>query len=240
MRIITCENYDEMSKAAAKMVAEQISAKPNSVLGLATGSTPEGMYAELARMHQNGELDFSNVTTFNLDEYYPIDRQNDQSYYYFMNKHLYGKVNLKSENVHIPNGGASDVEAECVNYDKKIDDAGGIDLQILGIGGNGHIAFNEPEEELIAGTHVVELTEDTIKANARFFESESDVPRHALTSGMATIMKARQIILMISGKSKTAPLKKLLSGKITTACPATMLNMHANVVVIADKDAMGN
>ena len=238
MRVITCKNYEEMSKTAARLVAGQVSLKPNCVLGLATGSTPEGMYTELARMYQNGELDFSSVSTFNLDEYCPIDKENDQSYYYFMNKHLYSKVNLKPENVHIPNGSAKDIETECANYDKMIDSAGGIDLQILGIGSNGHIAFNEPEDELTAGTHRVELTEDTIKANSRFFASEADVPRHALTSGMATIMKSKKIILMISGKNKSEPLKKLLTGKITTSCPATMLNMHADVIVLADEDAM--
>jgi len=238
MKLITCENYAEMSNVAAKIMADQIKAKPNSILGLATGSTPEGMYAELAKMHKNGELDFSKIVTFNLDEYYPISRTNDQSYYYFMNHHLYSKVNLKLENVNIPNGEAADVETECAGYDKKIDDMGGIDLQILGIGSNGHIAFNEPAEELTAGTHMVALTEDTIKDNSRFFASEADVPKNALTSGMATIMKAKQIIIMISGKNKNAPLKKLLSGKITCNVPATMLNMHPNVTIIADKDAI--
>ena len=238
MRVITCKNYDEMSKIAARLVAGQVLLKPNSVLGLATGSTPEGLYAELARMYQNGELDFSNVSTFNLDEYCPIDRENDQSYYYFMNKHLYSKVNLKPENVHIPNGNAQNIETECANYDKMIDSIGGIDLQILGIGSNGHIAFNEPGDELTAGTHKVTLTEKTIKDNSRFFASESDVPRHALTSGMATIMKSKKIIMMISGKNKNEALKKLLSGKITTSCPATMINMHADVTVLATEDAM--
>jgi len=238
MRLITCENYDEMSKIAAYMVAGQIVLKPNCVLGFATGSTPEGMYAELANMHKSSYLDFAEVKTFNLDEYYPIDRANDQSYYYFMNHHLFSKVNLKPENVNLPNGAAKDAAAECVAYDKKIEDCGGIDLQILGIGNNGHIAFNEPGEELTAGTSMVTLTDDTIKANSRFFASEADVPKHALSSGMATIMKARQIIIMISGKNKNTPLKKLLSGKITCSVPATMLNMHPNVTIIADKDAI--
>ena len=238
MKLIACENYAEMSGVAAKIMAEQIKSKPSSVLGLATGSTPEGMYAELVKMHRSGELDFANIITFNLDEYYPINRDNDQSYYYFMNQHLYSKVNLKAENLNIPNGEASDVEMECANYDKKIDELGGIDLQILGIGSNGHIAFNEPAEELTAGTHMVALTEDTIKSNSRFFVSEADVPKNALTSGMATIMKAKQIMIMISGKGKNAPLKKLLSGKITCSVPATMLNMHPNVTIIADKDAI--
>ena len=238
MRVITCENYEKMSKVAASMVKAQIVLKPNSVLGLATGSTPEGMYAALAEWHKMHGLDFSEVKTFNLDEYYPIDRENDQSYYYFMDKHLYSKINIKKENAHVPNGNASDVDAECANYDKNIDAAGGIDLQILGIGSNGHVGFNEPGPELTAGTHKVTLTEGTIKDNSRFFASEAEVPKHALTSGMATIMKAKKIVIMVSGKNKAVPLKKLLSGKITTDCPATMLNMHPDVVVIADKDAM--
>jgi len=238
MRVITCENYEKMSKVAASMVKAQIVLKPNSVLGLATGSTPEGMYAALAEWHKMHGLDFSEVKTFNLDEYYPIDRENDQSYYYFMDKHLYSKINIKKENAHVPNGNASDVDAECANYDKNIDAAGGIDLQILGIGSNGHVGFNEPGPELTAGTHKVTLTEGTIKDNSRFFASEAEVPKHALTSGMATIMKAKKIVIMVSGKNKAEPLKKLLSGKITTDCPATMLNMHPDVVVIADKDAM--
>jgi len=228
-----------MSKAAALLVAAQLQLKPNCVLGLATGSTPEGMYAKLAEMFQNGEVDFASATTFNLDEYFPIARENDQSYYYFMDKHLYSKVNLNLENVHIPNGSAPNADVECANYDAKIDAAGGIDLQILGIGSNGHIAFNEPSSELSAGTHKVQLTEETIKDNSRFFANESDVPREALTSGMATIMKSRKIILMASGANKREPIAKLMSGKITTDCPATMLNMHSDVVIIADKAALG-
>ena len=239
MRVITCENYEQMSKIAAYMVAGQLMLKPNSVLGLATGSTPEGMYAELAQIYQSGAIDFADVKTFNLDEYYPIARENDQSYYHFMSQHLYGKVNLKPENVHIPDGSAADADVECVNYDKAIESAGGVDLQILGIGGNGHIGFNEPASELNAGTYKVSLAEDTIKANARFFADENDVPREALTSGMATIMKARKIVLLASGAGKREPIAKLLSGKITTECPATMLNMHADVVIIADKAALG-
>ncbi|KAI4452929.1 glucosamine-6-phosphate isomerase [Holotrichia oblita] len=227
-----------MSKTAARMIAGQLILKPNSVLGLATGSTPVGMYAELASMYKRGEADFSKAVTFNLDEYYPIARENDQSYYYFMNEHLYSKVNLNPQNVHIPDGSAKDIETECANYDKSIDEFGGIDLQILGIGNNGHIAFNEPEEELTDKTHLVKLTDDTIEANSRFFASKDDVPRNAVTSGMATILKAKKIILLVNGKGKGTALKKVLSGKITTACPATMLNLHRDVIVIADNEAM--
>lgn len=210
MKIIICKNHQEMSAKAAEIVKEQIVSKPDSVLGLATGSTPIEMYANLCQMN----LDFSAITTFNLDEYYPIKRDNDQSYYYFMNEHLYSKVNLKAENINIPNGESSNPDEECENYEKSIDKKGGIDLQVLGIGQNGHIGFNEPEEELFAFTHMTGLTESTINANAKFFESKDMVPTKALTMGVATIMKARKIILLASGKEKNAVIKKLLENKI--------------------------
>lgn len=239
MRIITCENYEEMSKVAAKMVASQLMLKPNSVIGLPTGSTPIGMYQQLEAMYKDGEVDFSKAVTFNLDEYYPINRENDQSYYYFMNQNLYSKVNLNPNNIYIPNGSAKDIEAECKSYDKAIANHGGIDLQILGIGNNGHIGFNEPNDDLNTKTHVTTLTEDTIKANSRFFESEQEVPKLAITMGMATILSAKKIILLASGENKSEPIKSLLTGKISTLVPATMLNVHTNTVIIADKKTMG-
>lgn len=239
MRIITCENYEEMSKVAAKMVASQLMLKPNSVIGLPTGSTPIGMYQQLEAMYKDGEVDFSKAVTFNLDEYYPINRENDQSYYYFMNQNLYSKVNLNPNNIYIPNGSAKDIEAECKSYDKAIANHGGIDLQILGIGNNGHIGFNEPNDDLNTKTHVTTLTEDTIKANSRFFESEHEVPKLAITMGMATILSAKKIILLASGENKSEPIKSLLTGKISTLVPATMLNVHTNTVIIADKKTMG-
>ncbi len=238
MRIIVCDNYEEMSKTAAKMVASQLLLKPDSVIGLPTGSTPVGMYAELARMYKEGEADFSQAVTFKLDEYYPIDKENSQSYYYFMNENLYSKVNLKPENIHIPNGSATDVDAECANYDKLIDANGGIDLQVLGIGNNGHIGFNEPAGELNDRTHITGLTEETIIANARFFNSADEVPQNALTVGMATILMARKIILIVNGKNKSEPLKRLLTGRISTAVPATMLNLHRDTVIITDKETI--
>jgi glucosamine-6-phosphate deaminase len=238
MRIIVCENYDEMSKTAAKMLAGQLLLKPNSVIGLPTGSTPIGMYSELAKMYKENEIDFSQAITFNLDEYYPIDKTNNQSYYYFMNENLYSKVNLKTENIHIPNGSARDVLVECNHYDDLIEKSGGIDLQVLGIGNNGHIGFNEPAGELYDNTHLTELTEETIEANSRFFKSWEDVPKTALTVGMATILLSKKIILLVSGKSKSEPLKRLLTGKISTAVPATMLNLHRDTVIIADKEAL--
>ena len=233
MRLILCDEYDEISRKAAELVAAQIMLKPDCVLGLATGSSPVGMYREITEMN----LDFSQVTTFNLDEYYPISRNNVQSYYYFMNKHLYSKVNLKPENIHIPNGETKDVEAECRAYDLAIEESGGIDLQILGIGQNGHIGFNEPDDNLSSVTHLTDLTESTIEANARFFDKEEDVPKQALTMGMSTILKSRKIILLASGAGKHSALAELFDDDINTSVPATMLKVHPDVVVICDKEA---
>ncbi len=233
MRIILCSSYEEISNKAAELVASQIMLKPNCVLGLATGSSPIGMYKKLTEMN----LDFSEVTTFNLDEYYPISRDNVQSYYYFMNKHFYSKVNLKPENIHIPNGQTDDVRAECSAYDALIEQSGGIDLQILGIGQNGHIGFNEPDSSLNSATHLTKLSKSTIEANARFFENEADVPKQALTMGMSTILKARKIVLLVSGKSKHKALSELFDNSINTSVPATMLKIHPDVVVICDKEA---
>lgn len=237
MRIIKCGNYEEISKEASKIVAGQIFVKPDSILGLATGSTPVGMYTNLIKMYKSGEIDFSEVKTFNLDEYYPISQDNDQSYYYFMQENLFKGINVKPENIHIPNGSVKDYEAECKNYDKMIEEAGYVDLQILGIGQNGHIGFNEPDETLIAGTHLTSLTESTINANSRFFEKIEDVPTSALTMGIATILKAKKILLLASGKSKHDVVKALLNDNITTSNPATLLKVHPDVVLICDEEA---
>lgn len=237
MNIIVCNNYEELSKKAADIVAAQVKEKPNCILGLATGSTPLGLYENLCRMHSNGELDFEKVTSFNLDEYYPISPSNDQSYRYFMNKNLFSKINIKLENTFVPNGEATDAEVECIEYDKKIKAYGGIDLQILGIGQNGHIAFNEPATALNANTHLTGLTKSTIEANSRFFEKEEDVPRHALTMGIASIMQAKKIILLANGKSKRSVVSALLNSDIDTNIPATMLKVHHDVTLICDRDA---
>lgn len=237
MRVIVCENYEQVSKEAAKIIAAQVHLKPNCVLGLATGSTPVGAYNELVDMYKKGEIDFKDVKTFNLDEYYPIKRSNDQSYYYFMHDNLFNHINIPEESIHVLNGEVSDPEKECKDYEKSIEAHGGIDLQLLGIGRNGHIAFNEPDENLVADTHVTALTDDTIDANSRFFADIKDVPTKSLTMGMASIMKARKILILINGAGKHQALKKLLSGEISTMCPATMLNMHSDVVVICDKEA---
>ena len=237
MRVIICENYEEMSKQAAKLVISQVNLKPNSILGLATGSTPIGMYDKLIEANKKGEVDFSEVTTFNLDEYYPLSADNDQSYHYFMNEHLFSKTNIPFERTHVPDGEAANPEKECEEYDKKIDAAGGIDLQILGIGQNGHIGFNEPDKNLIAGTHLTGLTDSTIEANSRFFASKADVPTQAVTMGIGSIMQARKIIVLASGKGKHDVIVKMQDDRITTQCPATLLKVHPDVVVICDKDA---
>ena len=237
MRVILCDNYEEMSKEATRLVESQIILKPNCVLGLATGSTPVGMYKMLAEKHKNGTLDFSKVKTFNLDEYYPISRTNNQSYYYFMNENLFNDINVATENIHIPNGEAKDAEKECIEYEEKIEKTGGIDLQILGIGQNGHIGFNEPDENLKATTHITGLTESTINANSRFFDSVDEVPTKALTMVIATILKSKKIILMACGEEKSDALAELLTDDIKTDNPATMLKVHPDVVLICDKAA---
>lgn len=237
MRVIVCDNYEKMSSEAAKILAAQVIIKPDCVLGLATGSTPVGMYDCLAKMYKDGDMDFSGVTTFNLDEYYPIDHENNQSYHYFMNENLFSRINVPKENIHIPDGNCDDAETECENYEKEIDKFGGIDLQILGIGQNGHIGFNEPAPVLEPATHITGLTQNTIEANSRFFDSIDLVPTKAITMGIGSIMKARKILLLASGKSKKEIVKKLLSSGIDTNIPATMLKVHPDVILICDKDA---
>ncbi len=237
MRIVICKNYEEMSLRAAELIRAQLKAKPNSVFGLPTGSTPIGTYENLAKMYNEGQIDFSQAATFNLDEYYPIKKSDSQSYDRFMRENLFYRVNVREEMIHIPNGEAEDADAECRAYDELIASFGGIDLQLLGIGRNGHIGFNEPDAEaLVAPTHKTSLTEDTIDANARFFECESEVPRHALTMGMASIMSARKIVMLVSGENKADALREMLSDRITTLCPATMLKLHTDVTILCDEE----
>ena len=238
MNVIVCKNYDEMSLRAAQVVAAQLKEKPASVLGLATGSTPEGMYAHLVEMYKKGEISFRDVTTANLDEYYPIDPANDQSYRYFMNFHLFDRVDINKDNTNVPDGTAADPVAEGKRYEQLVDNLGGVDLQVLGIGRNGHIGFNEPAEELALDTHVTDLTEDTIEANARFFASVGDVPRQALTMGIGTIFKAKKILIMASGASKKDAVKVMLEGGVSTKFPATLLNLHPDVTLICTADAL--
>lgn len=237
MKIIVCENYDEMSKKAAEIVAAQVKENPCGVLGLATGSTPVGMYDELAKMNKAGEIDFSSIRTFNLDEYYPLSADNDQSYHYFMKENLFSKINIDMNNTHILDGMCEDTEKECDDFEKLIEENGGIDLQVLGIGQNGHIGFNEPGENLNSKTHLTDLTENTVKANSRFFDDISEVPTKALTMGIGTILKARKIILLAGGKNKHNAVAQLLNSSISTDMPASMLKVHSDVTLICDKEA---
>ena len=237
MRVIVCDNYEEMSLRAAKLVASQIILKPNCVLGLATGSTPIGLYDNLVKMYEEGEIDFSDVTSFNLDEYYPISPDNDQSYRYFMDHHLFNYVNIKKENVHIPSGEMKNPAVECKEYDEMVEKDGGIDLQLLGIGQNGHIGFNEPDASLYYETHLTDLTENTIQANSRFFASIDEVPKQAITMGLGTIMKAKKILLLASGKNKHEAIAHLLGDRIDPQVPATLLKVHPDVIIICDKAA---
>ena len=241
MKFILCKTYDEVTEKAAEMIAAEVRENPSAVLGLATGSSPIRVYERLYEMYKAGELDFSDVRTYNLDEYLPIDPADPNSYCAFMHKHLWDKVNLAPENVHIPAGNTplDNAEEECRRYDKMIEDEGGIDLQLLGIGRNGHIGFNEPDEKLYTDTHLTGLTENTIEANSRFFASKDEVPTKALTMGMSSILKAKKIILLASGKSKAAVVAELLGGMVSTSVPATLLNLHSDVVLICDREAYG-
>jgi glucosamine-6-phosphate deaminase len=238
MNIIVCKNYEEMSHHSAKIIAELVKEKPNCVIGLATGSTPEGMYATLADMNKKGEITFKDVTTVNLDEYYPIDPANDQSYRYFMNTRLFDHLDIDKANTNVPDGTAKDPVAEGKRYEELITSLGGIDLQVLGIGRNGHIGFNEPDSKLILDTHVTDLTESTIEANSRFFASANDVPRRALTMGIGSIFKAKKILLMVSGAEKKAALSALMERTVDTNFPATMLNLHPDVTLVCTADAL--
>ncbi len=237
MKIHVVNHYQDMSVKAAELVAEQVKDKNDSVLGLATGSTPEGMYSRLVKMHQEEDLDFSAIRTFNLDEYLGLGPDHPQSYHFYMHQHLFHHINILQKNINIPDGKAIDAETACRDYEESIVNEGGIDFQVLGIGGNGHIGFNEPDTSLSAVTHVVELTEKTVKDNSRFFDSEEEVPRKALTMGMGPILKAKKILLLASGEGKSEAIRATVSGKITTQVPATFLQLHPKVILILDKEA---
>lgn len=237
MRVIVCDNYEEMSSKAADIFAAKMVLNPECVLGLATGSTPIGMYNKLAEMNKAGKIDFSKVKTFNLDEYYPIKRDNDQSYYYFMWKNLFSHVNVRKEAVHVPNGEVADPEAECAAYDAAIEAAGGIDLQILGIGRNGHIGFNEPDETLYAATHVTGLTQSTWEANSGYFEDPKDMPMKALTMGLSAIMKAKKIVMVINGAAKAEAVKRMYNGMVGCDNPGSFMLIHPDVTVLMDQEA---
>lgn len=238
MRIIQVKDYPEMSRKAANIIAAQIILKPDAVLGLATGSTPIGTYQNLIDKYNQGELDFSEIRSANLDEYKGLSADNDQSYAYFMATNLFDHVNIKKEHTNIPNGLNENIEEECKRYDSVISALGGVDLQLLGIGNNGHIGFNEPGDAFQTGTHCVKLTDNTIKANARFFETIDEVPKYAYTMGTGNIMSAKSILLIASGEAKAEAVYKSCFGPVTPEVPASILQLHSNVFIVADEAAL--
>jgi glucosamine-6-phosphate deaminase len=237
MLVIVKDSYEEISKEGAQIVADRLRRKPDLVLGLATGSTPVGLYKELIRMHREEGLDFSKVITFNLDEYVGLPPTHDQSYHYFMKENFLTYVNVPEQSIHIPDGMANDIDAFCEWYEERIRKVGGIDVQILGIGGNGHIAFNEPGSSLGSRTRVKTLTEKTRKDNARFFNGMDDVPRYALTMGIGTIMDAKELILLANGAGKADAIKAAVEGPLTGQCPASVIQLHRGAFVLVTQDA---
>ena len=232
MRIIRTESYEKMSRQAANLISAQVIVKPSCVLGLATGSSPIGTYRQLADWYQKGDVDFSKVKTVNLDEYVGLSPDHPQSYRFFMEEHFFKRVNLSRGNTYLPDGTASDFAEECRRYDERIESLGGIDLQLLGIGHNGHIGFNEPSDHFTGQTFCVQLKESTIEANTRFFESRDQVPRRAITMGMKSIMQARKIVLIASGEDKKEILNRALFGPITPEVPASLLQLHPDLTVV--------
>ena len=238
MRIIRTKNYDEMSRKAAAIIAAQVIHKPDCVLGLATGGTPVGTYKNLVEWYKSGDLDFSEVSTVNLDEYRGLPREHRESYWSFMHRNLFDHVNIPQDRINLPDGTNMDADAECKRYDAVIASMGGVDLQLLGIGHDGHIGFNKPSDAFDMGTHCVDLTEETIEANKRFFASRDEVPRQAYTMGTHTIMSARKVLMIVSGKDKAEIIKKAFFGPVTPHVPASILQMHPNFVLVADEDAL--
>ena len=238
MQIYKATDYKDMSRKAANIISAQVIMKPNCVLGLATGSTPIGTYQQLIEWYKKGDLDFSDVTTVNLDEYKGLPRTNDQSYYYFMHQNLFDQVNINPENTHLPNGMEPNSEKECARYESLIHSLGGVDLQLLGLGHNGHIGFNEPGEAFEKETHCIDLQERTIEANKRFFASADDVPKQAYTMGIKTIMQAKKILVIVSGEDKADIVAKAFFGPVTPAVPASILQMHNDVTLVGDEAAL--
>ena len=238
MRIYLCEDYKSMSRRAANIISAQVITKPDSVLGLATGGTPVGAYQQLVEWYNKGDLSFAEIKTVNLDEYMGLSPHHEQSYRYFMNTNLFDHIDVKKENTHVLDGLAKDPEAECAAYNQLIRDLGGIDLQLLGMGHNGHIAFNEPGDDFGLETHVVTLTDRTIDANTRFFESRDEVPRHALSMGIKNIMQARRILIVVSGEEKADTVCKAFTGPVTKDVPASVLQLHPDVTLVGDKAAL--
>ena len=238
MKIYRAKDYNDMSRKAANLISAQIIMKPNCVLGLATGSTPVGTYRQLVEWYDKGDLDFSEVMTVNLDEYKGLTRENPQSYYYSMNEHLFGKVNINKTRTFLPDGTEPDSNTACENYNEILRAVGDVDLQLLGLGHNGHIGFNEPGESFSTETHCIDLSEQTINANARFFETLDEVPRQAYTMGIKTIMSARRILIIVSGEDKAEIVKRAFFGPITPQVPASILQLHRNVTLVADEAAL--
>lgn len=238
MRIYRASDYQDMSRKAANILSAQVILQPASVLGLATGSSPQGVYKQLVEWYRKGDIDFSEVTTINLDEYKGLGPADPQSYRHFMRENLFRHVNIRPENTYLPDGLAGDDTAECRRYDEIIARHGGIDMQLLGVGRNGHIGFNEPGEAFEKGTHLVALTGSTINANKRFFDKEEQVPRYAFTMGIRSIMQARHILLIVSGKDKAEIINRAFNGPVTPHVPASVLQLHNHVTVVGDADAL--
>ena len=237
--VIVLSDADAASRRVAEMIADVVRDRPDAVLGLATGGTPVGAYRELVRRHRETSLDFSRVTTFNLDEYVGLEPTHPQSYRAFMQQHLFDHLNVDPARTHVPSGTASNLDAHAAEYERTIRDAGGIDLQLLGIGHNGHIAFNEPGTPADSRTRVVELTESTIESNARFFETADEVPRRAITMGIGTILEARRIVLMGIGEGKAEAVRRAVEGEVDESHPASLLQKHGQVTFVLDRDAAG-
>jgi glucosamine-6-phosphate deaminase len=237
MNLLTFDSDQKLNEAAANIIIGQIQTTSRAVLGLATGGTPVGIYGEIVKEFQRGMFSFKNVTTFNLDEYVQLPIDHPESYHSYMKKHLFDAIDLPEAQRHLPNGNAPDAKAECERYDEQIEKAGQIDLQLLGLGHNGHIGFNEPAHALIRGTHIVDLAAETLEANARFFDSINEVPKQALTMGVGTILKAKKILLVVKGSDKAEIVHRALTGPITTDVPASLLQTHPNLIVLLDAAA---
>lgn len=238
MRMIKAKNYDDMSRKVANILSAHVILKPNSVLGLATGSTVIGTYKQLIDWYRKDDLDFDMVSTVNLDEYVGLDSTHEQSYRYYMNYNFFNHINIRMSQTYLPDGKAKDIVSECQSYEYKIKSLGGVDVQLLGLGHNGHIGFNEPDKAFEQTTHCVTLEENTRTANARFFSNIDEVPTHAITMGIKTIMQAKQIVLAVSGADKAEILKKVLTGPVTPGIPGSILQMHPDVIVVADEAAL--
>lgn len=238
MKVYKVKDYQELSRKAANLIAAQVIMKPDCVLGLATGSSPIGTYDNLVAMYENGDVDFSGITTVNLDEYKGLDASNDQSYRYFMNEHFFNRVNVPMERTHVPNGTEPDSAKACADYNEILHQVGTVDLQLLGLGHDGHIGFNEPADTFADETHCIDLAEATIQANKRFFASEADVPKQAYTMGIGTIMRAKTVLVIVSGADKAEILNQMINGPVTPKVPASILQFHPNAIIIADEAAL--